>query len=197
MDESKQCETRCTVHGGACALAENTDHYHWHRTPSQNDRECDWITSREDLAVHLNKRLDAMAAAFTSIQDLAEARLRNPPLSPMVEHDLREIARIASGALKGAPGATPLQPEGSERRMETAHAFMWRLGMCTADAADPPGCHGTACTELVAREVGLRALVERIEREAMDLSHSAPDFAGRILGLAHRVLGRPDTPATT
>lgn len=28
------------------------------------------------------------------IQDLAETRLRNPPLDPHVEHDLKEIARI-------------------------------------------------------------------------------------------------------
>lgn len=31
-----------------------------------------------------------------AIHDLATARLRNPPLDPNVEHDLREIASLAN-----------------------------------------------------------------------------------------------------
>lgn len=33
--------------------------------------------------------------ALQAILDLAEARLRNPPLDPNVEHDLKEIVRLA------------------------------------------------------------------------------------------------------
>jgi hypothetical protein len=41
-----------------------------------------------------------------AILDLAEARLRNPPLDPNVEHDLKEIVRLANELLPAVPNPT-------------------------------------------------------------------------------------------
>ena len=51
-----------------------------------------------------------------SIHDLAAARLRNPPLDPNVEHDLKEIVRLAERLLSpSSRSATGEEDKGKGR----------------------------------------------------------------------------------
>lgn len=56
-----------------------------------------------------------------AVIDLAEARLRNPPLDPNVEHDLREIARLARLALGASSPSIDCKHLNAVRREDGWH----------------------------------------------------------------------------
>ena len=76
--------------------------------------------------------------AVQSIHDLASARLRNTPLDPHVEHDLREITRIANDLLAAAPAPSgdPIKDTLARASVEVASWPDWKRSSDVREAHD-------------------------------------------------------------
>jgi hypothetical protein len=68
--------------------------------PKEAADDPDTAELADSIGVSLQYERDRIEMAAQAILDLASARLRNPPLDPNVEHDLKEIERISTMLLK-------------------------------------------------------------------------------------------------